>query len=170
MKNLLRIGGGLLLLVLLTVFNLFINGSFGISQGQIEADARRSQKIPDTWQVAADTSDAMSAMVFYPEDLSESTFSIYVNRGGVSFGYFFRSGGGVAAIDSSVATFSIENCPDFALLSMNRPQISCIELHGGSEIGRISVDPEKPFALVLPGDGSNVTLYDTAGAVVEPAW
>ena len=38
----------------------------------------------------------------------------------------------------------------------------------GSDPRVLSLDPEKPFALVLPRNAGTVTFYDREGRVVEP--
>ena len=90
MKRVTKIIGIILGVVLLLFIFLWGNNDIGINKHFIEKEARKSSKIHDDWQVAIDTTDIMSAMVFYPEDKSDHSFQIYVNRSGLSFGYFFR--------------------------------------------------------------------------------
>ena len=41
-------------------------------------------------QVDGSISDTMAAFISYPQDKTDHTFSVYVNRPGLSFGYFFQ--------------------------------------------------------------------------------
>ena len=41
----------------------------------------------DDWIVDGSVSDTMAVFISYPQDKSDHTFSIYVNRSGLSFGY-----------------------------------------------------------------------------------
>lgn len=52
----------------------------GIGKNAIEQDARESSKIPDNWSVTMDTSEVLSAMVFYPENESDHDYRVYINR------------------------------------------------------------------------------------------
>ena len=53
-----------------------------------------------------------------------------------------------------------------ALISMNKENISRIELDNGVEVTTISVDPEKPFAVVIPMNCGSVTLFDINDTIV----
>ena len=89
-KMILRI---LLVCVLLLGF-LYMDDDIGTSAANLESDIRNLQKIPEDWIVEGDVSDTMAAYISYPQDRSDHTFSVYVNRPGLSFGYFFRGGNG----------------------------------------------------------------------------
>ena len=75
-KMILRI---LLVCVLLLGF-LYMDDDIGTSAANLESDIRNLQKIPEDWIVEGDVSDTMAAYISYPQDRSDHTFSVYVNR------------------------------------------------------------------------------------------
>ena len=96
-KIFLKIVIGVVLACILFVCFLYTNNEIGVEIGvtssKLEADIRSSQKIKDDWTVDGSVSSTMAAYISYPQDLSDHSFSVYVNRPGLSFGYFFRGGG-----------------------------------------------------------------------------
>ena len=112
--------------------------------------------------------DQLAAMVFYPEDRADHTFSLYWNRPGPSAGWFFRAGGSITPLQEGVVRFTLEGCGEVAYGSLNRPGVSQVVVDDGSDPRVLSLDPEKPFALVLPRNAGTVTFYDREGRVVEP--
>lgn len=68
---------------------LYFDNDIGIPKSKLESDIRALQKINENWAVEGHASDTMAAYISYPADLSDHTFSVYVNRPGFSFGYFF---------------------------------------------------------------------------------
>ncbi|MGI6563652.1 MAG: hypothetical protein ACOX3Q_14030 [Clostridia bacterium] len=167
MKNTIKYIGAFIVVILIAVCFLYFNNNIGISKSNIEKDARYSHKIKDTWDVAKDTTESMSAMIFYSEDFADHTFSIYVNRPGLSFGYFFRGGGSVTETEKYIAEIYIEGFNERAFVSMNKQQVSKVEIDDGNEVQTIKIDSEKPFALILPANAGNVTIYDINGNIVE---
>ncbi len=65
------------------VFYLFVflytNNEIGVTSSKLEADIRSSQKIKDDWTVDGSVSSTMAAYISYPQDLSDHSFSVYVN-------------------------------------------------------------------------------------------
>lgn len=156
---------GISLIIIFLVF--FLNNDVGIHQSKVEKDARKSQKIAQSWEVAKDSSKSMVAMFFYDESLSQHIFSIYVNRNGFSFGYFFRGGGSIGTTMDDIIEFKVEDCKDSAYLSMNKHEVSEIKIEKGKDIETIEGDSNKPFAVVLPAGGCIITFYDINGNVIE---
>ena len=76
-------------ILILIFITLMSQGNIGVSKYNMEKDARKSQKIQEDWLTAKYINDDFGAFLFYSKDLSEYTFSIYQNRSGFSFGYFF---------------------------------------------------------------------------------
>lgn len=167
-KDLRRILPLALLLTAGYVFLLFYRGDIGVSRSRVERDARSGHHIAEDWHVAADSTDRLYAMVFYPENRSDHTFSIYIDRDGLSFGYFFRGGGSIAGPDDGVVEYIVGDCPDRAFISMNRARVCRIEVDDGVAPYTIGVDSAAPFAVILPVNCGIVTLYDVEGATVEP--
>jgi hypothetical protein len=167
MKTAIKFVSAILIVILIGTCFLYFNNDIGISKSSIEKEGRKSAHIEDDWQVAMDTTETMSALIFYPEDGSDHTFSIYVNRPGLSFGYFFRGGGSVVETEEFVAEFSIENYNERAFLSMNKQQVCRVEFDDGNSVQTIDIDSKKPFAFILPNNAANVTIYDVNGNIVE---
>lgn len=150
---------GIALVLVFALLALYSNGSIGVSESKIESDARKSQKIDDNWQVSKSISYPMGALLFYDTESYGLTYSIYLNRKGLSFGYFFRSGGSRSDIKEGICEFRYDGYGR-ALLSMNKAKVERIEIDNGQEIKTIGIDSEKPFTLVLPENCGVVTIYD----------
>ncbi len=146
---------------------LYFNNDIGTFRSNIEKNARSSQKIDDSWEVAKSTTDTMSAMLFYDKDINEYTSSIYVNKSGLSFGYFFRGGGSTNVENEGIARYQIEGYQEKGYLSMNKQQITRVEIDNGNGIKTIDIDYTKPFVIVLPDDIGVKRFYDINGEVVQ---
>lgn len=158
--NIGKAGLGILLAGLVFLGILYISNDIGTRRSALESDIRSSQKISDDWALTGDVSDSMAAFIAYPEDGSDHTYSIYINRPGLSFGYFFREGGNLYTAESGIAQYTFDGCPDRAYISMNERKIERIEVDDGNSVRVIEVDPEKPFAIVLPVNAGSVTFFD----------
>ncbi len=156
-----------LCLVFLAV--LYVNNDIGIPRENMISDLRCSQKIQADWITEGTASDTMAAYISYPADLSDHTFSIYVNRPGFSFGYFFRCGGSLSGVEDSIAEFTLDGFPERAFLSMNARQIARVEIDNGNALQVINLDSSRPFAIVLPVNAGTVTFYDIQGIPI-PCW
>ena len=162
-KMVLRI---LLVCVLLLGF-LYMDDDIGTSAANLESDIRNLQKIPEDWIVEGDVSDTMAAYISYPQDRSDHTFSVYVNRPGLSFGYFFRAGGKLSEIQEGIAEFTTEGANERALISMNQQQVQQLQIDDGHAKQAIDIDSDQPFAIVLPINAGSITFYDVNGNAVE---
>ena len=162
-KMILRI---LLVCVLLLGF-LYMDDDIGTSAANLESDIRNLQKIPEDWIVEGDVSDTMAAYISYPQDRSDHTFSVYVNRPGLSFGYFFRAGGKLSEIQEGIAEFTTEGANEHALISMNQQQVQQLQIDDGHAKQAIDIDSDQPFAIVLPINAGSITFYDVNGNAVE---
>ena len=146
---------------------LYANNDIGKTANSLEADIRQSQKILDDWNVEGSVSDTMAAFISYPQDKTDHTFSVYINRPGLSFGYFFRGGGDIVHVEDYIAEFVVEGYHERAFISMNAQNVVRLEIDDGNNIRVIDIDSGKPFAIVLPLNAGNVCFYDTNGNVVE---
>lgn len=169
-KKMVKILSVAVALLIVVFFALYSNGAIGTTAENIWKDARVSQKIDIDWLTSMSTSENMSAMIFYSEQLDDYTYSIYLNRPGLSFGYFFRSGGSNGAIEDSIAEFHIEGCTDLAFISMNKQQVCKAEYdydNGAGETlaGTYYIDSMKPFSAILPNK-YNYVFYNIDGNVV----
>lgn len=144
----------------------FCYNNIGVSVSKLEEDIRSSQKIEDGWTVEGNAGESMAAFISYPQDKSDHTFSVYVKQHGLSFGYFFRAGGDVYEIEKGIAEFTLADYSERAFISMNSQKVVKAEISGSG--GRtIEIDPERPFAFVLPCNMGSVTFYDADGSIVE---
>lgn len=158
--------GVLLACIAFTGF-LYLNNDIGICESRLESDIRSSQKIKEDWVVDGTASDTMVAFISYPRRLGAHTFSVYVNRPGLSFGYFFRGGGSLAGADTGIAEVTVNGCNEHAFISMNRQQVKRLEVDKGSSMQVIDIDSSKPFSIVLPVNAGSIAFYDVDGKRVE---
>ena len=135
---------GILFACSLFVGFLYVSSDIGIASGNLETDIRSSQKIKEDWAIDGSVSDTMAAYISYPQDMSDHTFSVYVNRPGLSFGYNER-----------------------ALISMNQQQVQQLQIDDGHAKQAIDIDSDQPFAIVLPINAGSITFYDVNGNAVE---
>jgi hypothetical protein len=71
---------------------LYANNDVGKTANSLEADMRQSQKIQDDWIVDGSifrTQWLLSCLTHRTK--TDHTFSVYVNRPGLYFGYLFRA-------------------------------------------------------------------------------
>lgn len=146
---------------------LYINNDIGVASSNLEADIRSSQKIKDDWTVEGSVSETMAAYISYPQNMSDHTFSVYVNRPGLSFGYFFRGGGSLSGVDRGIAEYTAEGYRERAFISMNQQQVAQLEIDDGNSTQVIDIDSNKPFAIVLPVNAGSITFYDINRNAVE---
>lgn len=151
-----------LMVILLIGFLFRTNGVIGLSDSRLEKDARVSQKIDDSWLNIGEKNNKMGALLFYDEALEEHTFSIYLNRPGISYGYFFSHGGSSSTIDSGIKGYSY-GAYGMVLMSMNTKKVSQIKLENEESLEIVKLDPSKPFVLLVPEAIEKVSLFDTQG-------
>jgi len=157
----------LLLIALLGLGFLWLNNDIGLSDDRLAWDFRQSQKIPNDWHISGDITDTMAAFIAFPEDRSDHTFAVYVNRPGLSFGYFFRCGGDIVSVERYIAEYTLEGYPERAFLSMNAQGAARVEINNGNSVEIIPLDSGRPFVLVLPLNAGEVTFYTEQGQVVD---
>lgn len=87
-KRFIKILLWIVIVCVLFVGFLYANNDIGVTSSNLETDIRTSQKIKDDWIVNGSVSDTMAAYISYSQDMSDHTFSVYINRPGLSFGYF----------------------------------------------------------------------------------
>lgn len=157
---------GVFILFLFIFFVLSRQSLIGVSKSRIEEDARKSQKIEEEWSLVEYINDDITAFIFYPEDLSTHTFSIYRNRPGLSFGYFFINGGGLPRISNGIE--QINSSEGNILLSLNKLKVSRIEVDNGlQDIEEILIEDNKPFVLVIPEGSEKISFYDSDGKLIS---
>ena len=168
MKNrFLKIVIGIVFVCILFVGYLYANNDIGVTSTNLEADIRSSQKIKDDWTIDGSVSNTMAAYISYPQDMSDHTFSVYVNRPGLSFGYFFRGGGNLSEVQRGIVEFTVEGYNERAFISMNQQHVQQLEIDDGNAIQVIDIDSNKPFVIVLPINAGKITFYDVNRNTVE---
>ena len=166
-KRFLKIVIGIVFVCILFVGYLYANNDIGMTSTNLEADIRSSQKIKDDWTLDGSVSNTMAAYISYPQDKSAHTFSVYVNRPGLSFGYFFRGGGNLSEVQRGIVEFTVEGYNERAFISMNQQQVQQLEIDDGNAIQVIDIDSNKPFVIVLPINAGKITFYDVNRNTVE---
>ena len=166
-KRFLKIVIGIVFVCILFVGYLYANNDIGVTSTNLEADIRSSQKIKDDWTLDGSVSNTMAAYIAYPQDKSDHTFSVYVNRPGLSFGYFFRGGGNLSGVQRGIVEFTVEGYNERAFISMNQQQVQQLKIDDGNAIQVIDIDSNKPFVIVLPINAGKITFYDVNRNTVE---
>ena len=156
-----------LLICIVFVGYLLFDYRIGVPKFQIEADIRSGQHINPDWTVDGTVSDTIAAFISYPDDMTDHTFSVYVNRPGLSFGYFFRAGGSLMVGDTGIEEYMEWGYKESAFISMNKQQVKCVEIDDGNSIQVIDIDSNKPIAIVLPVNAGDIAFYDVDGNTVE---
>ena len=147
---------------------IYISDIVGIPKFWLEKDIRSQQKISDDWTVEGTVSDQIAIYLSYPEDRSDCTYSFYLNRPGLSLGYFFCVGGSLGESENFVGELVINGYTDRAYFSMNLSKVARAEISDGSNVETIALDSDKPFTLILPvSEEESVTFYDVDGNIVE---
>ena len=155
-KIFLKIVIGVVLVCILFVCFLYTNNEIGVTSSKLETDIRSSQKIKDDWTVDGSVSSTMAAYISYTQDLSDHSFSVYVNRPGLSSG-----------VQRGIAEYTVEGYNERAFISMNQQQVTQLEIDDGNTIQVLDIDSNKPFAIVLPINAGTITFYDVNGNTVE---
>ncbi len=161
----LSIAAGVVLIAVLACLIVWQADVLGVSAGKLEQEARKHQNIENSWEVVQDINDDICAMLFFDEDRDDCAYSIYLSKEGMSYGYFFGQGGFDAYMSDGVKGVIFEN-KGIALLSMNHDNVSKVVVDADAGERVIPVDPEKPFAIVLPIDCGEITIYDDEDNIV----
>lgn len=153
--------------LIIILYILFYN-NIGTYKSNIENHTRISQNIPDNWEVSKDITEKISAMLFYDNSYNNHIYSIYVTRGGINFGYFFRGGGELGTIiQDGISEVHIDGYNESVYMSINKQEVCRAEIKGSGNIETIYIDNTKPFTLILPASGENVIMYDIDGNIIE---
>lgn len=156
---------GCILIVLLAFLIVWQADVLGVSAARLEQDARESQHIENGWEVAQDINDDMCAMLFFDEEKDACAYTIYLSKEGLSYGYFFRQGGFDPYMAEGVKGVVFQN-KGIALLSMNEDKVCKIVTFNSGKEKVIQVNPSEPFAIVLPIDCGEITMYDAQDNIV----
>ena len=153
--------------IIVIIALLWFGDDIGISKAAIETDSRKSQNISKDWAAQKEEGKEIVALLFYPPDKSHHIFSIYVNRPGLSFGYFFRGSGPISTTEHYITEFTINGFNERAFVSMNEEQVVRMEIDDGNSLQTTEIDPGAPFCFVLSSNVGSVTFIDMNGNTVE---
>ena len=156
---------GILVIIALGCLIVYQADVIGVSQSRLEQDAREVQHINAKWDVAQAVNDEMCAMIFYDNEKKKCAYSVYLSGEEYTLGYFYREGGEAPYMEEGVQGLIYED-KGIALMSMNADKVASIMVGDGSREQTIDVDPEQPFAVVLPIESNVITMYDDQGKVV----
>lgn len=155
---------GVLVIILLGILIIMNLGIIGVSKSRLDQEARKSQNISGDWKMVQDINEDMCVMLFYDESKNDCRYSVYLTHDGISYGYFYADGGVDGFMINGSRSVIYED-KGIVLLSMNKDKVCKIEVGSGATTP-ISVDPSNPFALILPMNCGEITLYDAQGNVV----
>lgn len=157
------IGTCLCILILLLIL-VPISNRVGVPRENIEADARQFGRVSQNWDLRKETTNTMSALLFFPQNRSDSAYYIYLNRPGLSFGYFFRVGGSISEIEGNdVIAFTFDGYDEIAYLSMNEFCIDYILMDNGTKTERVNLNAEEPFVVILPKGADKISFCNVNG-------
>lgn len=156
---------GILVIIALGCLIVYQADVIGVSQSRLEQDAREVQHINAKWDVAQAVNDEMCAMIFYDNEKNKCAYSVYLSGEEYTLGYFYREGGEAPYMEEGVQGLIYED-KGIALMSMNADKVASIVVGDSSREQTIAVDPEQPFAVVLPIESNVITMYDDQGKVV----
>jgi len=157
---------GIVMIILLAFLIIWKADILGVSESRLEQDARERQKIKSSWEVVQAVNENIGAMLFYDEQRVEAAYSVYLSRGGISYGYFFSQGGLDENMVDGVKGIVFED-RGIVLLSLNQDKVSKVVVDDGTGEKVIPVDSGKPFAMLLPVGCEEITMYDIKDNIVK---
>lgn len=155
----------LCVIALAAIALLWTHTDLGVKETDIEQDAREEQQIPENWGVTKDIGDSMAALIFYNPDQSDFSISLYVAQSEASDKYHHRFGGDSSMVGTGVVEYAFEDCNEQAFISLNTQHAAKVEVYSEKGVETRTLDADKPFALVLDNDITEVIFYDAAGNI-----
>lgn len=174
-KRLSRVLATVFLLLLLCIGAFFLaGGEIGLSKESLEKDLLADGHIPGHWTIQQVSSDRTTVFLYYPPEKDRYGFSVYVNRPGLSFRYFFAGSHMAASVSGSAGELSAEireypvlHTGDRVFLSMNQSGAACVLVNDGVAPQEIPLDPEQPFVLLFSQGSGDITFRNQSGAAVD---
>ncbi len=160
-ENIIRI---ILLCVLITGF-LIVKTDIGVKGENVVWDARKMQNIPEEYLHVGHVSENLAGYIFYDEDKSDCTFSVYINHPGFSFGYYFRMGGSHYEISEGIVKYKNAEINEVIYMSLNRVGAVNIKIDDGNSV-KVSDLTDGPFVFILPANAGEVRFYDAEGNII----
>lgn len=158
---------GVLCLLLIVILAAFPSPVIGLTKGSLEANARKTQNVDESWHAASSVSENVAAVLLYNSDLSEYRYSIYATKPGLSFGYFSKESG-AEKLNEGIISFDLENGE--AILTLNRENVAKVQrAYANKELTTeiYEVNSSEPFVVTLSNskndsDGT-IEIYDKQG-------
>lgn len=167
MKKRVLLSVGVLCLLLIAILAAFPSPVIGLTKGSLEANARKTQNVNESWHAASSVSENVAAVLLYNSDLSEYRYSIYATKPGLSFGYFPKESG-AKKLNEGIISFDLENGE--AILSLNRENVTKVQItYENKELATevYEVNSSEPFVVTLSKSKDNsdgtIEIYDKQG-------
>lgn len=156
----------LAMLVVAIVFWV-VNSNMMISESKIEQDARKFHSIDSDWSLVQYTVNNISAMLFYPDDMTEHIYSIYVKHPQSFTGYSLRASGTISEIRQDIVRFYLSEYESYVFMSMNTKKVCKITVDDGDNADITLLDENKPFVVIISANAGNIFFYDTSGKSIN---
>ncbi|MBQ4346846.1 MAG: hypothetical protein IJC39_00160, partial [Firmicutes bacterium] len=69
--------------------------------------------------------------------------------------------------EEHISEYTVDGYNEKAFISMNLPKVERMEIADGDSVKTIGIDPDEPFAVVLPVNVGNIDFFDVNGDKVE---
>lgn len=167
MKKRVLLSVGVLCLLLIAILTAFPSPVIGLTKGSLEANARKTQNVDESWHATSSVSENVAAVLLYNSDLSEYRYSIYATKPGISFGYFPKESGAEKLADG-IVNFDLKNGE--AILSLNRENVAKVQrTYENKELATevYEVNSSEPFVITLShsknDSNGTIEIYDKQG-------
>lgn len=146
---------------------LHLKIEIGVPKSELKEEIRSTHKINDDWIAEGTSSDMLAAYIFFPEDMSDHIFCVYLNHPGFSFGYFLRAGGNLGGVQGNILEFTIEGYSERVFISMNKQKVEKLKIDDDNSVQTIGIDSNKPFSIILPTNAGDITFLDINGDEID---
>lgn len=135
---------------------------FGYRVNELEARARHTLEIPDSWEVTSDLNADLCSLFFYSEDRTGAAAAHYGPLEFPSSGFYYLSGDVVELAPEEVTAYVSSSLEYMTVVSLNAAHV--VQLCAGDTVK--DVDPSQPFAVLLPACDdidTELTILDENG-------
>lgn len=152
--------------ILIALGVLWKCGVFGVRGDRVTADAQKSMEIARSWSAVEDGNAKQVTGIFYDYDQAplKGICYCYVNRPGVSCGFFFRQS---CKLDRDMGIRKLDlGQYGAAYVSLNSQQVAKAIRDDGTKPVTKSVSPYSPFVIVSEKRDCAFHFYDEGGREV----
>lgn len=152
--------------VLIALSVLWKCGVFGVRGDRVTADAQKSMEIARSWSAVEAGNAKQVTGIFYDYDQAplKGICYCYINRPGVSYGFFFRQSGNLDR-DMGIRKLDLGQY-GAAYVSLNSQQVAKVIRDDGTKPVTKSVSPYSPFVIVSEKHDCAFRFYDEKGQEV----